>query len=114
MRFNVRMIGICAAALIALGGCGGGGGGGDAAGGGGSATLQWTAPADSRVVGYRVYFGTTTRTYEQAPGKGIETADSSFTATGLTQGVTYYFAVTSFDASGAESAYSEEATKLVQ
>ena len=39
---------------------------------------------------------------------------TSFNATGLQKGVTYYFSVTAVDSLGSESTYSNEASKLVQ
>jgi hypothetical protein len=67
------------------------------------------------VTGYRVYYGTSPGTYVQQPGAGSLAGNfSSFSATGLQKGVTYYFAVTSTDNDGRESTYSNEASKLVQ
>jgi Fibronectin type III domain len=81
----------------------------------GTATLQWSAAADSRVIGYRVYYGTTSHTYQQAMGAGFNAgAAASFVATNLQAGQTYYFAVTSYDAASNESAFSNEASKLIQ
>ena len=110
--------------LAALAGCGGGGGGdstsatqppsGDPGTGTASVSLAWTPPADSRVVGYRVYYGTSPRAYQQMRGAGLNTGGSpSYTVQNLTAGTTYYFAVTSYDASSNESDYSAEAAKLV-
>jgi fibronectin type 3 domain-containing protein len=39
---------------------------------------------------------------------------TTYPITGLTKGVTYYFAVTAVDATGNESAFSNEGSKLVQ
>lgn len=51
----------------------------------------------------------------QSFGAGDKTATTSYTQSGLQQGVVYYFAVTAIDAStGVESAYSEEVVKVVQ
>ena len=78
----------------------------------GTATLSWTAPAAS-VVGYRVYYGTSSRSYSQALGSGAFVATSTYVVTGLQSGRTYYFAVTAIDAAGAESGFSNEASKTV-
>jgi hypothetical protein len=81
----------------------------------GKATLDWTAPTDPAVIGYRVYYGTAKGTYMQSPGTGINAgASTSYTVNGLIAGATYYFAVTSFDSAGRESPYSNEATKNIQ
>ncbi len=77
------------------------------------AVLTWTAPIGN-VTGYRVYYGTSSRNYQQALGGGAYYAPSKeVLVTNLTQGSTYYFAVTAIDAAGQESAYSTEATKLI-
>ena len=78
----------------------------------GTATLAWTAPTGAAVTGYRVYYGTASRVYDQALGSGVFVATSAYTVSGLSSGRTYYFAVTAVDAAGAESAFSNEASKL--
>jgi hypothetical protein len=67
------------------------------------------------VRGYRVYYGTSSRTYVQTRGAGINAgAGATFVVTNLQRGRTYYFAVTAYDFSGNESEYSSEATKEVR
>ncbi len=67
------------------------------------------------VTGYRVYYGTAAGSYLQARGSGVAVGNvSTYAAAGLQQGVAYYFAVTSVDAAGVESAFSAEASKLIQ
>ena len=78
----------------------------------GTAALTWTAPTGA-VTGYRVYFGTTSRSYSQAFGSGNYVTTTSSTLSGLPSGYTYYFSVTAIDATGVESAYSNEASKLI-
>lgn len=81
----------------------------------GQATLGWTATPDPAVVGYRVYYGSASKTYAQTKGSGVPVGTSTaYTATGLANGTQYFFAVTSVDASGHESDYSNEAAKTVQ
>ncbi len=79
----------------------------------GSAVVTWTAPSGN-VAGYRVYYGTSSRHYQQAPGSGNYAMRTQFTVSNLPAGQTYYFAVTAVDSSGAESAYSSEGTKLIR
>lgn len=80
----------------------------------GSATLQWSPAADPRVVGYRVYWGTAPGTYNQALGAGtLVNAGTSHVVANLQAGSTYYFAVTSQDGNGTESAFSAEASKTI-
>jgi Fibronectin type III domain len=76
----------------------------------GSATLQWSASSDPRVTGYRVHWGTASRTYQQTLGAGTGT---SYLVANLAPGKKYYFAVTAYDGNGAESAFSAEATKTI-
>lgn len=78
----------------------------------GTATLQWDAVADARVIGYRVYFGTAPRSYSQAYGAGLLVTGTSYTVPALAAGATYYFAVTAV-AEGLESGYSNEASKAI-
>jgi fibronectin type 3 domain-containing protein len=67
------------------------------------------------VAGYRVYWGSSSGSYSQALGAGINTGSTtSYTVTGLTVGRTYYFAVTAYDAAGNESAFSGEVSKVAR
>jgi len=80
-----------------------------------SATLAWSGSTDPRASGYRVYFGLAPGSYLQPKGEGILVGlVETFVVTGLAAGTRYYFAVTAVDASGGESAYSNEASKIVQ
>lgn len=79
----------------------------------GSATLQWAASTDSRVDGYRVYWGVSPRVYQQSQGAGMRASSTtSHTISNLPAGKTYYFAVTAIDGSN-ESAFSAEASKTI-
>lgn len=113
------------ASIIALAGCGGT----DAPLAGGvpatapvpappasaTANLSWSASSGPDVAGYRLYFGTAPRTYLQVRGAGVNMGNMTrYAVTGLQPGQVYYFTVTAYDAVGNESAYSNEATKLVQ
>jgi fibronectin type 3 domain-containing protein len=81
----------------------------------GTAALSWTAVAGAEVSGYRVYYGRQPGGYQQGVGAGVWAGNAAaFNATGLQKGTTYYFAVTAVDTTGRESAYSNEASKLVQ
>lgn len=79
------------------------------------ATLGWSGVTDATVTGYRVYWGMSAHTYQQAPGSGVQIGKvTSYIASGLTPGLLYYFAITSIDAYGNESAYSNEASSLIK
>ena len=67
------------------------------------------------MAGYRVYYGTSSRSYLQSKGSGANTGKTTqYTASGLQSGRTYYFSVTAYDAVGNESAYSSEVSKVAQ
>lgn len=78
-----------------------------------AATLAWDPPATAATLsGYRVYYGTAPGAYLQPYGQGISVGNvTTYTLSGLSNGTRYYFAVTAFDNSGNESAYSNEAIK---
>lgn len=69
-------------------------------------SLAWDPSADSGVVGYNIYYGNASGSYSQKVAVGNVTAT---TISGLTVGVTYYFAATAVNAEGLESEYSNEA-----
>jgi hypothetical protein len=70
-----------------------------------SVSLAWDA--SDGAVGYKIYSGTTSKNYTWVVDVGNAT---SYTTANLTDGYTYYFAATAYDASGSESAYSDEVT----
>ena len=77
-----------------------------------TATLEWNAVNFATLSGYRVYYGTTSGSYLQAPGAGVNVGNiTNFTVTGLGAGTRYFFAVTAFDSSNNESGYSNEVFK---
>ena len=84
----------------------------------GTATLSWTPPTQNTdgsdlidLAGCRLYYGTETGNYAQT----IEIADpdaTTYVVENLDPG-TWYFVSTAYNASGVESAYSNEASKTV-
>lgn len=75
----------------------------------GSLSVTWLANAEPDLQGYRVYFGTAPGSYAQVRGAGLNAgATTEFTVAGLQAGTTYYVAVTAYDTSGNESAFSSE------
>ena len=77
-----------------------------------AAGLAWDAVTSANLSGYRVYFGTAPGTYIQAAGQGLDVGNiTTYMVTGLATGIRYYFAVRAYDASGTESAYSNEVFK---
>lgn len=76
----------------------------------GSATLSWQACSETDLSQYRVYYGTSSRTY----GPPIPVGNvCSYTVNELTEGQTYYFAVTAIDTAGNESGFSSEVAKTI-
>jgi hypothetical protein len=70
--------------------------------------LEWNPVPDQNVTGYRVYFGTASRTYLQPLGQGLASTATTFTVTDLAGARRYFFAVTATNSLGGESGYSDE------
>ncbi|MGD9975582.1 MAG: LamG-like jellyroll fold domain-containing protein [Desulfatirhabdiaceae bacterium] len=67
--------------------------------------LAWNANTDSSVIGYKLYYGTASRTYNAPVDVGSKT---QYTLTNIVEGKTAYFAVTAYDSSRTESGFSQE------
>ena len=76
----------------------------------GEASLNWDPNVESDLAGYYVYHGTASGSYGAPMDAGVAT---TYTVTGLTDGVTYYFSVTARDVAGNESGYSNEVSKTI-
>ena len=83
----------------------------------GDVTLSWSSPvtnADGTLLtdlaGYRIYYGTDTGNYVYYVDIGNVI---SYQINDLEAGLTYYFAVTAYDTSGNESAYSNEVERYI-
>jgi hypothetical protein len=83
----------------------------------GSLTLSWNAPTQntdgtalSDLAGYKLYYGTTTGNYTNAVNVGNARV---YQVNNLTDGLTYFFAVTAYNTSGNESVYSNEVNKTL-
>ena len=81
------------------------------------ATMSWSAPTTNtdgtpltNLGGYKVHIGSASKSYQEHVDVGKTV---SYLASNLTDGSTYYFAVTAYDTAGVESAYSNEATKTL-
>ena len=71
----------------------------------GGVTLTWDANTEGDLAGYRVYAGTVSGVY----GPPIDVGNvTNYTVTNLSEGQTYFFAVTAYDTSGNESGFSSE------
>jgi len=74
----------------------------------GSAGLSWTANTDTDLAGYKVHIGTQPGLYNPPITLGTTT---TYTATNLASGKTYYFCVSAFDTASNESLCSNEVSK---
>ncbi|WP_413936667.1 BACON domain-containing protein [Nitrospira sp. BLG_1] len=79
-----------------------------------SATLTWKANSETDLAGYKVYRSTISGKYDQGNVITMLRGNvTSYQATGLQFGKTYFFVVTAFDIAGNESGYSNEVSKSV-
>jgi fibronectin type 3 domain-containing protein len=69
--------------------------------------LAWDADTESDLAGYKVYYGTSSKSYTGPIDVGNVT---TYTLTGLKGGQTYYIAVTAYNTLNNESGYSSEAS----
>ena len=75
-----------------------------------SVNFGWDPSADPNVAGYNIYFGTSSHIYTNKVSVGNVTGAS---VGGLAEGVTYYFAATTYDTLNLESSYCDELTYTV-
>jgi hypothetical protein len=72
--------------------------------------LAWDPNTEPDVAGYQIYYGTSSRNYRYSVDVGNVTA---YTIQGLTQGVTYYIALTAYDSADNESDFSNEVSGTI-
>jgi len=75
-----------------------------------SVTLAWDPNPEPDVRAYIVYYGTAPRTYTASTNVGNVTTATVY---GLTEGLTYYFAITATNTTGLESNLSNEVTNAI-
>jgi hypothetical protein len=73
-------------------------------------TLTWRPSSATNVAGYKIYYGLACHTYASAVVVGNTT---NTVIAGLAPGTTYYFAATTYNCAGDESAFSNEASYAV-
>lgn len=120
---HTRTVFASAAVLLMLASfmsCGGGGGGSSGSAGGSGVPVSTADVAitwrgtDANVAGYVVHWGTASRTYAHDVDVSKPVADAQGTVMVVIalptddSASTYYFAISSYDASGSASAYSNE------
>jgi fibronectin type 3 domain-containing protein len=74
--------------------------------------LTWNAETSTDLAGYKVYRATTSGGYG-APIATVQGNITTYIATGLQSGTTYFFVVTAYDSSGNESVHSNEVSKSI-
>ena len=73
--------------------------------------MAWDPNTEPDVAGYKVYYGTSPRTY----GPGIDVGSvRTFALTGLIKGRRYFIAVRAYDTSRHESDFSNEVTGIAK
>jgi hypothetical protein len=75
-----------------------------------TAMLSWDVNSAPDLEGYKIYLATTSGGYG-APIATLSMNITSYTVTGLETGTTYFFVVTAYNSSGAESSFSNEVSK---
>jgi len=75
-----------------------------------SVSLAWNANPETNIVGYRLYYGTTSQSLTNTVDAGPQL---TVTVNGLREGVTYYFAVTARNLDELESDFSDQVSYLV-
>ncbi|MFH0775639.1 MAG: fibronectin type III domain-containing protein [bacterium] len=72
----------------------------------GRLNLSWTQGTDTNLAGYKVHIGSQSGSYTQTQDTG--STATSYQLTGLTNGTTYYIAISAYDKAGNESTKSNE------
>ena len=75
----------------------------------GTVIISWDANPEPDVKGYRIYYGTSSRSYSQVIDVGKAT---EYSINNLQENVPYYFAVTAYDTAGNESDFSAEVSVI--
>ncbi len=72
--------------------------------------ISWDRNTEADLAGYKIYYGTSSRQYTQFIDVG---KINNFTVSGLSEGVTYFFAVTAYDTAKNESDFSREVSATI-
>ncbi|MEE4311793.1 MAG: fibronectin type III domain-containing protein [candidate division KSB1 bacterium] len=67
--------------------------------------FEWNANTETDLVGYRIYYGNASKNYNQIIEVGVAT---EYTTPVLTEGLTYFFAISAYDTADNESALTDE------
>ncbi len=89
----------------------------------GTATISWNANTEPDLAGYKIYYGNSPRSDDCPPGGYPNKIDigktdmpdnPTYILKDLENGKTYYFSISSYDASGNESCFSPEMSKAIK
>ncbi len=78
----------------------------------GSVTLRWDSSTDPELAGYKIYGSLSSGSYGP-PIATLPASATTYQATGLATGVTYFFVVSSYNSAGSESLYSNEVARTI-
>ena len=76
-------------------------------------TLYWDANSEADLAGYRVYWGRASGNYTNAPQPVVAVMTQPTYTTPSLQNGTWFFVVTAFNKTGAESGYSNEVSTVI-
>jgi len=82
----------------------------------GDVKLVWDPNSETDLAGYKVYRGNSSRTYGTPVSLTLAQSNHptpGYTATGLTPGATYFFAVSAYNTAGLESGFSNEVSTTI-
>lgn len=77
-----------------------------------SVTLRWDPNSESDLAGYKIYSSVSSGLYGP-PIATLPASVTSYQATGLSKGVTYFFVVSSYNNKGVESLPSNEVVRTI-
>lgn len=77
----------------------------------GGLQLKWERAVENNIIGYKIYYGTSTQNYNTYINAGNVL---EYTVTGLIESAEYYFAVTARNNYGLESKFSNEQSAIVE
>jgi len=79
----------------------------------GNVTLAWKANREPDLAGYKLYIGTASGRYDFAGSPFLTDIATSYVASNLPKGQTYFFALAAYDSAGNESELSAEISKTL-
>jgi centrosomal CEP192-like protein/ASPM-SPD-2-Hydin domain-containing protein len=78
-----------------------------------SVALSWTASSSPNITSYNVYRSTTSGSFSPPAIGSVSAPTTAYTDNSVTDGLTYYYAITAVNSSNQESAYSAQASAAI-